>query len=140
MGYLYTFLKPGHAYFAAWAEYRRRRRDALLALAGLLPVTALAMLLISPLCWVLNSGAPAFIAAVVGMLAGFVVNYVAQVRYAWWPCPRCHLPLFQALWIHWPFASRCLNCGLEKYAPCDPSEQKWEFESHHDISPDGTKR
>lgn len=140
MGYLYTFLKPGHAYFAAWAEYRRRRRDAWLALVALFPAPVLAAFLVSPICWALNSGAPAFIAAVVGALAWFIVNCIVRFRYFWWPCPRCHRPFFQALWIHWPFANRCLNCGLEKYAPCDPSEQQWEFESHHDTNLDGVKR
>ena len=120
MGYLYNFLKPGHSYFAAWRDYRRLKNLVWIAAGGFL--LALVVAFVSR--FVVTSEAPAFLVA----LASMLVAFVAHVRYMMWPCPRCHRRFFRS-WYWSPLADKCLHCGLEKYAPCDPADQQWEFET-----------
>jgi hypothetical protein len=126
MGYLYRFLKPSHAYSANWQEMRRRRKVYWISTALLFPVMVLLCGLVSPLCSLLQSDLPVFIVAM-AVMAAYTAVHVYRLK---WPCPRCGRPFFWAWWPYPPMACRCLHCGLELYAPCDPAHQQWEFESH----------
>jgi hypothetical protein len=123
MGYLYTFLKPSHAYCQAWQEYRRRRKLAWVTTAAMFPVAILGSIVVSPLAFALKSDVP--VGIVFFACIGFCVWM--HLRRLFWPCPLCgrafHLKVF---YFKGDF-DRCKHCGLEKYAPCDPANQKWEF-------------
>jgi hypothetical protein len=126
MGYLFTFLKPQHAYYANWQEMRRRRRLFWTYTALMMPVTVLLWLIVSPLCFLLKSDAPAG-AVAIAMMIGWPAARIYQLR---WPCPRCGKPFFFSWWGYRYYRDQCAHCDLPLYAPCDPAEQQWEFESH----------
>jgi hypothetical protein len=59
------------------------------------------------------------------LIAGFGLLIFTWTRLGWWPCPRCGRPFFAAgtrfLGKYGgtnPFARRCRQCGLRKWA-CD---------------------
>ncbi len=39
-------------------------------------------------------------------------------------CPRCDKRYFRTWWCNWPFAKRCLHCGLSIHARFDPDPAK----------------
>lgn len=123
MGYLYTGLKPEHAYYGAWQEYRRRRRLAWIATLSWAPIGLLGAIALLPLCKVLHSGWPLLIwlVLVVG-LASAAYHY-----FLCWRCPQCGQTFMWSWWANWPFTDKCLHCGLDRYAPCRREEQEWEF-------------
>jgi hypothetical protein len=133
MGYLYSFLKPSHAYYENWQELCRRRKLIWIRTALMLPATMLLCILMLPLCFLLGTEVPLFIVPLAVMAAPVAL----RVRQSSWPCPRCKQPFFGDWGMYHSMAIRCLHCGLELYAPCDPAQQQWEFESH--VSPSAAK-
>ena len=130
MGYLYSFLKPSHAYYENWQELRRRRKRFWIGTALMYPGMLLLWILVSPLCFLLVTEVPFGIVAL-AMTAAWTAM---RMDHANWPCPRCKQPFFRYWGMNYSLACRCLHCGLELYAPCDPAQQQWEFESHVDPS------
>ncbi len=127
MGYLFTFLKPDHAYYQHWLEFRRRRRAYFLGFFAF-PVVFLLTAAPSTLILYVLSLPESF--ALIPVVAGCGVwaNYLwQQLR---WPCPRCGKPFMFGRFGVVPWTSACGNCGLPTYSPCDPVDQKLEFESH----------
>jgi hypothetical protein len=125
MGYRYSFLKPDHAYFQAWQDLRRRTKVAWIATVALIPAVAIGILVVSPLSFALQSDVPAAVMSMLIMVGWIVLQY----RNNRFLCPRCELLFFRTWWLYWMFTDKCRRCGLPKYAPCDPADQKWEFES-----------
>jgi len=124
MGYTFRFLKPSHPYYPAWQEYRRRRKLWILTFAGLVAAAALGQLIAMPLGYWFESDIPELVVvATIGCIGLPLVSFrtwqMVSSR-----CPRC------ARVFNWGSFSldKCLHCGLEEYAPCDPAEQQWEFE------------
>ncbi|HEY5312815.1 MAG TPA: hypothetical protein VIK18_09860 [Pirellulales bacterium] len=133
-GYRFNFLKPHHAYYQNWLEMRRRRKLFFLAPVLAWPVMALLMFALWPVCLLLRSDAPA------GVVPFVVMGALPVAWFYWrlWPCPRCGRAYFVGL-QYWG-SDQCKNCGLARYAPCDPAEQQWEFESHMpEASAEGRK-
>jgi hypothetical protein len=67
------------------------------------------------------------------MLVGVAcMGTCAALHWRWlcWPCPRCGRAFKVNLFYLGGHFDRCKHCGLEKYAPCDPAEQEWEFADH----------
>jgi len=124
MGYLYSFLKPSHAYYQAWHEYRRRRKLAWIATAALPLPIALGGLIVLPIAFWLESELP------IMLVAGACMSVCAAMHSRWlrFPCPRCGRT-FNLNYLTSRFDG-CKHCGLEKYAPCDPAEQEWELADH----------
>lgn len=121
MGYQFTFLRPQHAYYAAWLEMRRRRAWVWLTLLAVLPGMGLAM----AITVLMQSGA----ALIILGLGAFVPYSVAMCRLTYWKCPRCGKAYFvDFLGVHF-FTDECRRCNLPLYAPCDPAVQAWETET-----------
>jgi hypothetical protein len=123
MGYLYNFLKPSHAYYQAWQEYRRRRKLVWVAAAAALPAAFLGAILVMPLALLLKSDVP--VALIFCVCIGFCLWM--HFRRLLWPCPRCGRAFHFMVFYFKGHFDRCQHCGLEKYAPCDPANQEWEF-------------
>src|SRR5262245_28033777 len=119
MGYSFRFLKPEHAYYNAWVERQRLRRQAWLAFPLGMLVAAIGIAFTS----VLFGDSPW---GLVGALTGYGLIVAAQVRYHDWLCPRCGRAFRRGAVLR---LDRCGHCELEDCAPCDPAEQSWEFES-----------
>ena len=131
MPYLFTFLKPRHAYYPQWLEMRRRRKIEWIAWAAWIPVTMLLALLVLPLSMALDTELPMLLTAAATMIALGVVR-LWRLR---WPCPKCGRPFASSWGISSLLSDSCLHCGLPRYAPCDPAKQEWEFESQaKDVS------
>lgn len=129
MGYLHTFLKPKHAYYEAWREYRRRRTLMWLASLGWIPMGLIGVFLAGLLSLLLGPGGAVGalpIVAVPLVAITFATLLVAYWRFRMWPCPRCRRAFRNPR--YWPLSDRCPHCGLDLYAPCDPADQKWEYE------------
>jgi uncharacterized membrane protein (DUF485 family) len=77
MGYLYSFLKPDHAYFAKWQELRRRRTTFWTRAAFMLLGIVLLWVFATVLCLLFKSTVFPAIATVVtfaAMVTAFVAN------------------------------------------------------------------
>ena len=113
-------LVPTDPYFAAWHEYVRTRRKGtflpLMLFFGGAVVTSIVIDGLAP------NTPPLFIPlAMVPFVLAAIVTSQPLVR---WPCPRCAKPFMS--WSRGGyngFTRRCLNCGLPKWAPRDPSTQ-----------------
>lgn len=100
-------------YSAQWAEYRRRRNIFLLVFVTYVP----GMLLLSPV-----------VSRVVGEKNGSFAVFVCWAvafgvtgsRMIYWKCPRCRKWFHAKWWLSSPFARRCVNCKLRKWA--EPSD------------------
>ena len=107
------------SYEAEWSEYRNRRR-----------IFWWISLTYVPAVFTLGSIFRAFVRtdAVIGIVAvGWMIAFVvAGSRMTYWPCPRCGDAFFNTWWYHNPFASRCVHCGLRKWANEDsgPAEAR----------------
>src|SRR4051812_6218306 len=124
MGYLYTFLKPHHKYLRPWTELHRRvkRFQQIFVIGG-----AINLLVLAPLSYCLNFGFPIGL----GLFVWWGVLFVSGISCQFFACPRCgkifsHSPYWGQSFLN----ENCLHCKLPRYAPCDPEEQNWEFESH----------
>jgi hypothetical protein len=126
MGYLYSFLKPRHAYCEAWQEYRRRRKLAWIATAAMLPAIMLGGVIVLPIALWLESEVPMMLVAGACMLGCIGLHS----RWLNWPCPRCGRAFHNKVYYCGSIFDTCKHCGLERYAPCDPAEQVWEFADH----------
>ena len=93
-----------------WQEYRKRRKLALFAFLGYMPVVFVIALVSIRL---FHTTIPAFVAA----LSWMVFYAVASMRCSSFRCPRCQKWFFAKWWYHNGFARRCVHCGLPKYAP-----------------------
>jgi hypothetical protein len=123
MGYLYSFLKPSHTYYQAWQEYRRRRKFAWLSTLVAMPAALIGAIIILPIALALKSDIP--IAMVFG--GGMIFCVWIHLRRLIWPCPRCRRAFHLMAFAFKIDFDRCKHCGLEKYAPCDPAHQEWEY-------------
>jgi hypothetical protein len=130
MGYTFRFLKPTHPYYPAWQEYRRRRRVGLLSFGGIIAFVALGQSIAIPVGNWLETDVPQQVIVAAFCFLGLPLLLFRTYQWLSWPCPRCGKA------FHWKLGHRrvswvingCLHCGLEEYAPCEPSEQLWEFE------------
>jgi hypothetical protein len=118
LGYLYKSLRPSHAYFPNWLEYRRLHRQAWIATVGFIPAAAMANIV----GMFVSSKLLADVAT--GLLFFFVVGM--HYRAHLWPCPRCNRRFGWTIGGYASSYDRCSHCGLDKYAPCDPAVQEWE--------------
>jgi hypothetical protein len=126
MAYLYTFLKPNHAYYENWREMRRRRKHFWLAFLLAVPAVMGLGLVMFPIAVLMH----AEVLILLGPLAWMVFLFYLQHRYISWPCPRCHRAFCRTWWGCFTMTDRCVHCDLLRYSPCDPAQQEWEFESH----------
>ena len=100
------------SYGAQWKEYERRKA---LFLGSVFLSLALILLIGVPLAIWLDSGVPVFITAILCIAAVIgTANYRSN-----WKCPRCGKAYFWKWTGHNPFASKCVHCGLPKYAQSD---------------------
>lgn len=90
-------------------DYRSRRNILWIVFATCVS-GALALAL--SLQWLFDSEVP--VSAVVA--AWMIAFVVAGARMSWWPCPRCGRSFFSTLWMQNPLATRCVHCGLPKWA------------------------
>jgi len=118
-------MKPKPDYVAAWETYRRVRRWLyVLLLAALVAFPALGI------CGALFArttlaehaqnviGAIAVIVGLPWMLLVILIAFYLQL----FVCPRCHRFFFMTWWYRNPFAQRCVNCRLPKWATEDIPE------------------
>lgn len=105
-----------------WAELRRLRRRMLwLAVAG---ATVFALV---PIDNYLHLG-PLLVLVWAVSVATF---FVTLIQYSYWPCPRCgesfHHKSRGLSRFNNPFANRCINCGLPKWAMSDPDQKLKQY-------------
>jgi hypothetical protein len=99
------------SHFAAWADYRNRRRWFFgIWLGGFVAVILLTGLFERLL------GDLAF--DILGP-AWFLSVAVAGLRLTLFRCPSCHHYFFCTWWYNNPFRSRCSHCGLPKWSEKD---------------------
>lgn len=100
---------PSESYAPHWIDLRRRTRTVWLVLFAWGPLTVLFWV---GLQW-LGASEPALWLATLPTTLAVAITRVHQVR---WPCPRCGRPFYRASWLYWPFADKCLHCGLPEHA------------------------
>src|SRR3954470_15186529 len=105
MRYTFDALQPSDPYYADWADLRRRRRIAWAA-DILFPVAS--VLVHWPLHAAFGWHWPWTALPVL-----FGVGLANLYRQSW-PCPRCGHTYFRTCGFSWPFANRCLHCGLPR--------------------------
>jgi hypothetical protein len=141
MGYLYNFLKPTDEYYANWQELRRRRKRFWQYTALTIPGIAVLWGIATLLCWLFRSKialAPAGVLTLAALVAWMIWSFMERWHLLRWPCPRCRRPFFNYRWVGYSsLTCRCLHCGLDIYAPCDPAHQQWRYESH--VSPSSSQ-
>lgn len=91
-------------YRAAWASYRRRSTAFWIA-----------TLLWAPVACLVAAFFPDEL-EVAGVLSVFATWFWLAIRRMAWKCPRCDKPFFRSTLVHNPFARRCVNCRLPKWA------------------------
>jgi MFS family permease len=102
------------SYADSWRLYRRLRRTQWIGV--LIPLVGV------PLFFTLDRWIPlaAELLAPISLTAGFITLVVARIRLGRFRCPRCTEDFFRrrTRWLEYsnPFARRCLNCGLPKWA------------------------
>ena len=104
MSLMFTSLKPEDPYYPNWLNLRRRTRRFWI------------IFWIWPLMFALLVGL--FKNAFVAFPVALLIVAAARFYQATWPCPRCGEPFYydnRWLW-YWPFALRCMHCGLQEYA------------------------
>jgi hypothetical protein len=95
-------------YSEQWRDLRRRRLIvALLAICTM--VFILVNLIELPRIWVDG----AFYIVFGGWMVGV---FLASRRPMTFLCPRCRYPFFRTSWYHNPLATKCVHCGLPKWA------------------------
>ena len=103
---------PG-GYTESWQRYRLLRRAVWI---GALTPFVGAFLALALDRWLPG----AMLLAPVAITVGFITVIVAQFGLGSFSCPRCTQPFFYRTtrWLRYgnPFARRCLNCGLPKWA------------------------
>jgi predicted RNA-binding Zn-ribbon protein involved in translation (DUF1610 family) len=109
-------LNPTSDYSANWNEYRQLQRRFFLIWLGYVPGVGAFAIIVN---FLFHTFVPAFIFAVAWML--WFISAAAE--WAQFPCPRCGKTFSHREGIfnpHWgPFAWKCMNCGLKKYANSD---------------------
>lgn len=106
-----------------WGQLRRLQRRILwLAAAG-----AAVFVLVVPSDNYLHLGLLFFLAWV-GCIVTFLVTLI---QHTYWPCPRCgdsfHRRSGALHNFNNPFANRCVNCGLPKWAMSDPDQKLKQY-------------
>lgn len=102
------------SYAESWRLYRRLRRTQWIGV--LIPLVGV------PLFFTLDRWLPlaAELLAPISLTVGFITLVVARIRLGNFRCPRCTKDFFRrrTRWLEYsnPFARRCLNCGLPKWA------------------------
>src|SRR5579862_9279133 len=91
-------------YVEAWKDYRRRRQ--------LYAICFLSLPIVGG-CLFLLQYAVAF--AIIGA-TWLISTLVSMVRFASFRCPRCRKRFFSSSFTNNPFATKCMNCGLPKWA------------------------
>src|SRR5713226_4837926 len=99
-------------YSRKWDEYHRRQRLFLIAWASYIPGVVIAS-------WLIRSFAnlSAWHRGVIGFLIFGGCAVAALVYLEHWRCPRCGKSFCRLGGFHWPFAVRCMHCGLRRYTP-----------------------
>lgn len=99
---------PNLSYDNAWNEYRRRVRAFLGAWLGAFVFSTALMYALSLV------DAAESLGMIIGAfwLPGFAI---AGIRSQLFACPRCHDPFFSSHFPYWPFARKCMHCGLPKW-------------------------
>jgi amino acid transporter len=101
------------SYPEAWRDYRRRRN--LFWAIFLTYVPGVATIAV-PLSSAFNTDVPVFVIAALWMMAFGISGVYVQL----WRCPRCTRHFFCKWWYRNPLASKCVHCGLPKWAEGDP--------------------
>jgi len=108
-------LSEADPYYQAWQDYSRTwRRSIRLFVAFFFGGGAAAPLLVH----VLVPKGPGWLPVLAAWLcmAAAILATIPPMR---WRCPRCDKPFLSTTWAHNSFATRCLHCGLPKWAPRD---------------------
>ena len=98
-----------NSYEQPWLEYKRRRDFFLFVFVGYGVIVGVVSYLTQGLVY--NHK----LTNVLGF-SWFLLVLVAMGRLQVWHCPRCGERFFMKSFWHNIFTSRCLHCGLEKYA------------------------
>lgn len=99
----------GNSYEQQWLEYRKRRALFMFVFVGYGAIVAFISYLTQNLTYSHK------LTNILGF-TWFLFMIVAIGRLQVWRCPRCGERFFMKFFWHNIFASRCLHCGLEKYA------------------------
>ena len=102
------------SYSRKWDEYHRRQKLFVAAWGTFIPGVLIVSWLLRSLTN-LSSWHSSLIAFVV--FGGCCI--AAQSYLEHWRCPRCHECFCQSAIVHWPFAVRCMHCGLRRYTADD---------------------
>jgi hypothetical protein len=91
-------------YVEAWKDYRRRRQMYAISFLSFPLVGFVAISLQSAVAFV-----------VIGA-TWLIFSIVSMIRFGTFRCPRCQKRFFSTSFTNNPFAAKCLNCGLPKWA------------------------
>jgi len=105
-------------YTADWHDYRKRRLVFWVLFLGLVPGVIILFAVIGmPISAVTGIDRLYFFYWIAGLWMLMLV--VARFRSSWFKCPRCHNLFFVKHFHRLPFISKCLHCGLPKWASSD---------------------
>jgi hypothetical protein len=99
-----------------WEEYRRRRRQFLIAFFGVFALLMATVTVSRPLGLEVL---PA-IAVTILMPVWLIGWAITAFRFSGFYCPRCDRPFFSTRWYHNQLSQKCLHCGLPKWATKSP--------------------
>jgi len=105
-------------YTAAWRDYRKRRLVFWGVFLSYMPgAMALFFGVGLPLSSLTGIKADYFFYPIAG--AWMLAFLITRLRITSFLCPRCGKFFFSILWYRHPFASKCVHCGLPKWATSD---------------------
>jgi predicted membrane metal-binding protein len=97
------------SYTVQWNDYRMRRRIFWIICISYLPGVFLLSL---PLEKYFHSDVPMMVIAFSWLFAFLASGWYMNV----WICPCCGNPYFKRRWFYNQFTSKCVHCGLKKWA------------------------
>lgn len=108
--------------YTVLSTIRRRRRRLLILLPVILCAWGVAALAMS-IGQRTNSGAAFLLATLGAGVFVFVWFWLVILSIQFWRfrCPQCSGRFFHCKFYNWPFAKRCVHCGLSLFVPFNPS-------------------
>jgi hypothetical protein len=104
-------------YSAQWAQYKRLRNQAIIAVLSIFPLPLISRLTNA----LISNHSVAYALNLILGVTWMIAVYVTGARANFFPCPRCG-KLFASKWWYrgsMLLARRCAHCGLPKYASSD---------------------
>jgi hypothetical protein len=107
-------------YGGQWAEYKRLRNQAIIAVLSIFPLALVSRLTIA---FVSNRSVAHVLNVSLGV-AWMIIAYFTGARANFFPCPRCGEQFASKWWYrgNMLIARRCAHCGLPKYAVSDSQQ------------------